>query len=245
MLIRSNINLGFGGGNMLGNQYAKGTYLAFVNNDVIFVEDCFTSLIKFCENHPNCGVVTPQQYNSNDCPTTCFDHFHGLRKEFFGRTLVELTSNKPKRNNIPYKTNFKADFVQGCFMFFNAIAFHKIGGFDTNLFLYYEEMDTCFRLKKYGFEAWVCPETKFIHLHGASTTINYNIKKELIISRFYILKKNHSFIKYILIRFWYIVKYGFKSIFNFKYASFVTMLITGRFLESSLKQKQNIVVLDD
>jgi GT2 family glycosyltransferase len=245
ILKRSNINLGFGGGNMFGNQFATGHYLAFINNDVVFTQDCFGSLIQFLKKKPECGVVTPQQYNGKNEPTTGFDHFHGLRKEFFGRSLIEKTSNKAKRKAIPYQQNIKVDFVQGCFMFFTAKAFQSIGGFDTNLFLYYEEMDTCFRLKQLNFESWLCPETSFMHLHGASTNSNYAIKKELIISRLYILRKNHNYIKYSIIKLWYVIKYAFKSILKRDYFPFFTMILSGKYLENSLKHQQKIVVIND
>jgi GT2 family glycosyltransferase len=41
-LIRSKINTGFGGGNMTGYQYANAKYVAFVNNDTLFLNDCFS-----------------------------------------------------------------------------------------------------------------------------------------------------------------------------------------------------------
>ena len=71
--------------------------------------------------------------------------------------------------------------------------------------------------------------------------MNYLIKKELIISKLYILRKNHSIIKYLIIKYWYVIKYFFKGLFNFSYFGFLPMLITGKFLESSLKTKQQII----
>ena len=46
-IVKSNRNLGFGGGNMFGTEYASGEYLAFINNDVLFIEDSFSPLINF------------------------------------------------------------------------------------------------------------------------------------------------------------------------------------------------------
>ena len=245
LLKRSKINLGFGGGNMFGNQYANGTYLAFINNDVIFTEDNFSSLIDFCERNKSCGVVTPQQYNIKNKPTTNFDHFYSLRKEFFGRRFLEKTSRKPNRKAMKYTSNLQVDFVQGCFMFFNRKAFNIVGGFDTNIFLYYEEMDICHRLKKNDYKSWLCPETSFKHIHGASSKKNIIIKLELIISRMYVLRKNHSIIKYLIIKHWYIIKYLFKGFINYNYLKFVPMLIFGNYLSYSLKHKQVIIEAND
>lgn len=235
-LIRSNINLGFGGGNMLGTQNARGEYLAYLNNDIIFTEDCFSTLINFFKNNPTSAVCTPQQYSKNNQPTSCFDYFHGIRKELFGRKFVELTSKKPKRENIHYTKNLSVDFIQGCFMFFRANIFAEIGGFDTNLFLYYEEMDICYRLKKIGYTSNLVPRTSFKHLHGASTKKSIVIQKELKISQLYISKKNQPFLKHTIIRAIILMKLVFKP----KKWSFINLLITGKYLENSLKHQQKI-----
>ncbi len=243
-IIRSNINSGFGGGNMLGTQYASGKYLAFINNDIIFTEDSLASLKLFMENNFNSGVVTPQQLNRHNKPTSCFDYFHGIRKEIFGRWMVELTSKKVKRETKLYKEIVSVDFIQGCFMFFDAQKFADIGGFDTNIFLYYEEMDLCFRLKQKGYACYLHPETTFIHLHGESTSKNYILKKELQLSKLYIIKKNSNYLKYSIIRLFMLIKYLLKSIFKSKYWSLFLVILTGNYLGNSLKHQQKIVFLN-
>ena len=241
-LHRSNINLGFGGGNMLGAQFAKGNYLAFINNDIIFIEDCFTPLIKFLQENKRVGVCTPQQYLGNNKPTSGLDYFHGIRKEIFGRSFVEkfFEKDRVKRNDFPYTKNSKADFIQGCFMFFYAEKFNEVGGFDTNIFLYFEEMDICYRLKQKGYESYVIPSTKFIHLHGASTTQSMAIKQELLISKLYIYRKNYSFLKYKILQIIISKKLLFKSLLKPSCFQLFKIAFLGGHLKYSLKQKQKI-----
>ncbi|MGY5352566.1 glycosyltransferase family 2 protein [Wenyingzhuangia sp. IMCC45533] len=235
-LLKSNINLGFGGGNMLGTQKANGKYLAYINNDIVFTEDCFSSLINFFSKNPVSGVCTPQQYNIQNTPVSCFDYFHGIRKELLGRKLVEITSRHPKRRSEHYTENLSVDFIQGCFMFFRANVFSEVGGFDTNLFLYYEEMDICYRIKKIGFTSNLVPETSFKHLHKASTSTNSSIQKEFKISKLYISRKNHWYVKHFFLKTLMFIKIIFKP----KYWSIGIAIITGKYLENSLKQKQTI-----
>lgn len=239
-LIRSKVNLGFGGGNMLGVQFSKGKNLAFINNDIVFTEDCFSSLINHHDNNSNCGVSTPQQYNIDGKPTSCFDYFHGIRKEMFGRKFIELTSSKIKRENKHYKEVVSADFIQGCFMFFPTHIFSLIGGFDTNIFLYYEEMDICYRLSKINYTSELVPETSFKHLHGGSTNPSFMIKKELKISQLYISRKHHNYLKYLAIKSLVLVKTILRALTTPAYWSLVTIIFTGRYIENSLKQKQKI-----
>ena len=41
-LHRNTINSGFGGGNMYGFQFANANYLAFLNNDTLYINDCLS-----------------------------------------------------------------------------------------------------------------------------------------------------------------------------------------------------------
>jgi len=244
-IIRSNINTGFGGGNMFGVQFATGNYLAFINNDVLFIEDSLSSLKSFLNGNKKIGVVTPQQLNINQEPVYTFDHFHGIRKLLFGTKFVELTSKKVKRKKIKYTSIFPVDLVLGSFMFFNKKAFSEIGGFDTNIFFYYEEMDVCYRLKKNGYASFVNATTAYIHDEGRSTKAHYNIKKERNISRLYVLRKNHNYIKYSIIRFYFLIKWVLKSIFKPMYFDMVLIILKGAYTESSLKHQQKNIFLKE
>lgn len=241
-ICRSNINLGFGGGNQFGNQFAIGTYLAFINNDVEFFEDCFTSLINFLKSNTDAGVCSPHQYDMNLKPVIGFDYFQGLRKELFGRSFIEMQQKNgaPKRKELPYNNNFEVDALQGCFMFFRATSFASVGGFDTNLFLYFEEMDICLRLYKNNFKSYIVPETGF--KHHVSATINKNLlmKRELLISRFYTYRKHYSYAKYKTLQLIIILKFFPKIVTRTSGLKLFLLVFIGAPLKYSLKQVQKI-----
>ncbi|OUS21620.1 hypothetical protein A9Q93_00450, partial [Nonlabens dokdonensis] len=64
---RSRINTGFGGGNMLGVQKAQPCkYYAFINNDILFVQDhTLLDLFNFMENNDRIGICSPQMLDEN------------------------------------------------------------------------------------------------------------------------------------------------------------------------------------
>lgn len=239
-IIRGNINTGFGAGNMFGRNYASGKYLAFINNDVIFVEDCLSSLILFLKTNKNVALVTSQQVDGNNDYVYSHDYYHGLRRTFFGSIGVDLFK-KIKRTKKAAPKPMPVDFLQGCLMMFDADKFDEVGGFDTNLYIYFEEMDICFRLKQKGYLSYLVPETKFKHLESATINKNYSVKKELLISRLYILRKNHNYFKYSIIRMYFLIKWIFKSLTKPKYFEMVWIIITGAYTENSLKHKQKVI----
>lgn len=242
-VVRSRYNTGFGGGNMFGIQFANGKYYAFINNDTILQNDCLKIVFDFFENNSNVAVCCPQQYNEKGEVQKSFDHFLSLRRELFGRKLLEIINNKryPKRQKV-YFDPVKVESVPGSFLAVKGHQFHEVGGFDTNIFLYYEETDLCYRIAKKSSkgDSYLVPEGKFTHYKGQSTSKNIAIKKELKISLLYVLRKNSGYFAYQFLRWWLTIKSFFKMLFVPKTFPIFLLFLKGAPISASLKQKQTI-----
>lgn len=243
-LFRSNHNTGFGGGNMFGVQFAGGKYYAFVNNDTVLENDCLNIVYKFLENNPKAAICCPQQYNENGDVQKSFDHFLSLKRELFGRKILEKTNSQkyPKRQKV-YSTPIKVQSVPGSFLVVKAKNFNEVGGFDTNIFLYYEETDLCFRILKNSAngECFLVPEAKYKHFKGQSTPKSLAIKKELKISLLYVLRKNSGYLAYQVLRWWLTFKFFFKSLIKPKNFTLFLLFLKGAPISESLKHKQIIL----
>jgi hypothetical protein len=237
-LIKNPINSGFGGGNTVGLSKAKGKFLAFVNNDTILQNDCFSILINAMESNPSFGVCSPQSFKENGKFLPTIDHFTSPSKELFGRAFLEFINPKryPKRKQI-YSKPQRGQFVSGSFMVFRKEDFDKIGGFDTKIFLYQEETDICKRLLKINKYAYLIPEAKFIHFHGASTKKSIAIKTELKLSTLYVIRKHYGWLAHKLILGFLILKYFIRSFFKPEYWSLFKVLLKGGKLNHSLLKK--------
>jgi hypothetical protein len=245
-LIRSNINTGFGGGNMIGVQKARGKYLAFINNDTFLQNDCLSILFNFMNVNTTIGVVGPQAFTPEGKLLATLDHFIGLRKEILGRGFLEgLNPKKYPNRKKTYSQPTQGQWIAGSFMFFRSCDFFEVGGFDTNIFLYHEESDVCKRLQMHGKLAYLVPDAKFTHHHGASTEKSIAIKKELKISLLYVFKKHHGVIKHQLLLRFLQLKYLFSSILKPKNFPLFMLLLKGAPLSKSLKHKQRIIVLEN
>ncbi|MDC5348476.1 glycosyltransferase family 2 protein, partial [Acinetobacter baumannii] len=79
------------------------------------------------------------------------------------------------RNNLYYcysETPIKINGnISGADLMIVKQVFDELGGFDENFFMYYEETDLLFRLRKRKYQTFIVPESKIIHLEGASETI--------------------------------------------------------------------------
>ncbi|OOG71105.1 glycosyltransferase family 2 protein [Flavobacterium sp. A45] len=240
-LHRSNINTGFGGGNMFGVQYSNAKYYAFINNDTLFLNDCLSILKSALDDNKNIGIAGAQAYKENGDFMISLDHFASPAREIIGRNFLEFFNPKkyPKRKK-KYSTPIQVNFIPGSFMFLRAADFNEIGGFDTNIFLYYEETDLCLRLAKKSQYAYLIPDAKFIHFHGASTEKSIAIKKELKISLLYIMRKHYGYFGHKVVLTYLILKYFISSIFKPKNWALFILVLNGAPLTKSLKQIQKI-----
>ena len=241
-LHKSIINTGFGGGNMFGLQFANAKYLAFINNDTLLKNDCLSILKNALENNTNIGIAGAQAYKENGDFMISLDHFASPTREILGRNFLEIINPKkyPKRKK-KYTNPIQVNFVPGSFMFVRANDFYEVGGFDTNIFLYYEETDLCIRLAKKSKFAYLIPSAEFIHYHGASTEKrSLTIKKELKISLLYIIRKHYGFFGHKIVLLFLTTKYFFSSIFKPKNWFLFFLVLSGAPVSKSLKTKQLI-----
>lgn len=233
-IIESQQNTGFGTGNMLGANFAKGQYLCFLNSDVVLQEDCISPLCEYLEHHSDIGAITPQQYNAQQKLVPAFNHAPGIRHEIFGTKLLEnlFPSHYPKRKKILHKEPFNVAQINGSFMLFPKDKFWAIGGFDINIFLYYEEFDICKRLAKKGWKSIVHPQYSFMHIHGASIKSYKSLSyKELYISKMYCYRKHHNMFQCSIYRLIHIVK----VLFNPHKWSLLPIVLKGETLSHSMR----------
>lgn len=214
-LQRNCMNSGFGLGCMLSLNQSAGKYIAFVNSDTFFSTDCFTPLIDLVARNPQIGVITPQHLNEAGDIIRSYGFFENLSSRFFGK----IFSERRRKILIESDRDIKAeivDFVYGSFMLVQREAFEKIGGFDPNIFLYYEEMDLCLRMKKAGYVTCYYPVGAFHHIGSASTGVpSEDLKFESFLSMLYVIKKHrgslYGILFYIVVVTQLMLKAPFKS----------------------------------
>ncbi len=241
-LHRSNINKGFGGGNMFGLQFAEPSeFVAFVNNDTLFLNDCLKILYDFIKNKTSVAIVGGQSFDEKNNEIISFDHYASTTRQIFGRRFLErLNSDKYPIRKKNYQTPMKVNTVSGSFMLIDRKSFNEIGGFDENLFLYYEETDVCLRLKKLNKDCYIVPQAKYLHYHGASTERSINIKKELKISLVYLVHKHYGLISKKTLLLYLLTSSFFASIIKPKKWTFFNLYLQGAPLTKSLKTQQKI-----
>ena len=110
-----------------------------------------------------------------------------------------LNVKKKGHKQISDKIEFGSiDSIHGSCMFINKECFNKIGGFDENYFLYFEETDYCYRGKKLGYKSYQINKSKVqsqgrsVDLSGDNDKISNILNWHFIWSKFYFNKKKYG-----------------------------------------------------
>ena len=161
----------------------KTDYIIIANPDVIFTEDDVSKLLEMFNS--NTAIVAPtivEDKNLNrgwKFPSTFIDGMSNIN--YLGRKFKQKMLYK----NEYYTENYsKVDVVSGCFFIIKREVFEKIGGFDENTFLYYEESILAKKIQKLEKNIIVSNNVKIIHDHSISVDKSFSkIKKFKILAK--------------------------------------------------------------
>ncbi|MBV9989209.1 MAG: glycosyltransferase family 2 protein [Chitinophagaceae bacterium] len=166
IFIASDTNRGFAGGNNLGMEYAirEGyRYVLVLNNDTFVKKDFLQPLISYMDRHPATGVIQPLIY---------FHHDRSLvwnGGSYFNRWFSNTYTTNYNKPLHPSSTKLKeVDWVTGCAFFTRTSILKQTGLFAENLFMYYEDVDLSFRIKKAGYGLIYEPASVIYHIAGVS-----------------------------------------------------------------------------
>ena len=146
--------LGYGANQNAAYGLLEAPYFCILNPDIKIKENPFPKLLeKF--SLPKVALVGPQIVSPDGQVEDSVRRFPTLRS----LSLKALGKDDGTyKDEVPYP-----DWIAGMFMLFRSDVFHQIGGFDERYFLYYEDVDICWRLKKNGYQIKINPNVQVIH----------------------------------------------------------------------------------
>lgn len=204
--ITSGSNIGYGAAINLGTKVAKGEYLFCLNQDTLIFLHTIDLLYQFAKKDEKVGCVSPILMNGKGkiyglqgsgelTPTKGIFVLSFINKYFPNNPISQKFWNKIERGKKSYKVNV----VPGTAFFVSKKVFEKVGGFDPNFFLYFEENDFCKRLNLKGYENYILTESKTIHLSGKNILGIGRVEKVINTSRFYYFRKHFGLLPALLV----------------------------------------------
>ncbi len=164
-LIKSDLNLGFAGGNNLGIRVAKGKYALLINNDTEVDSGFLEPLIAKLENNPEIGVVSPKIRYFFTPDTIQYAGFTPINP-------ITIRNNGIGFNEIDhgqYDSDAQTNYAFGAAMVIPMKVMKEVGLMADIFFLYYEEMDWMQRIKDAKYKIFYVHSSLVFHKDSITT----------------------------------------------------------------------------
>lgn len=176
LLIENIRNEGFSKANNRAIKVSRGRYILLLNSDTIVLEGTLDTMIEFMGKNPRvgaagCKVILPGGKLDLACrrsfptPINAFFKALGLSKVFPKSPLFS-------QYNLTYldeDETYPVDCIVGAFMMVRRETIEQVGLLDESFFMYGEDIDWCYRIKKAGWAIYYHPRAKIVHYKGASS----------------------------------------------------------------------------
>jgi hypothetical protein len=192
-IIENSENLGFSNGCNLGAKDASGEYLLFLNSDTQIKDQGFLKMIDFLKKNEKIGILGGKLKNEDGTAQPSTGNFYNLFNLFFMLLGIERFGYIRKS---PNETK-QVDWVSGACLMIRRKVFEKSGRFEKNLFMYWEDIDLCFKAKRKGYSTYFYQEIMLFHKELGSSNRSFailNIYKGIL----FFYKKNKSGSEYLV-----------------------------------------------
>lgn len=175
-IVKSDNNVGFAGANNLGFRQSTGRYVLLLNPDTKLIGPAINIMLDRIKSLPDAGVVGCKLLNSDlSISTTSIQKFPTI--------LNQLFSAEPLRLRFPtcslwdigplFSKNakpVKVDVIPGACMMLKREVFQRAGMLTEDYFMYAEDIDLNYKLRKLGFLSYYVGEAQIVHHGGRSST---------------------------------------------------------------------------
>ena len=172
------LNGGFGWGNnqailhlLQGKDPPEAIYL--VNPDARIEPGALVALVHDMERRSDAGAVGSQLLHQDGSMAGSAFRFPSVSREFTRGLAIGAVERMLRIQPmlIPYGQREPVDWVTGASVLLRSEALRIAGLFDTGFFLYFEEVELMHRLRRNGWNVYHSPESRVMHIAGASTGI--------------------------------------------------------------------------
>lgn len=177
-IVKSETNLGFGKGNNLGvSKYPEYDAYVLLNNDVSVQSNWLSELVKVAQSDKSIGAVGPKILYSKQKDGKDIINSAGMKVDSH---LMAYDRYEGEIDGKEFNTTEEVDCLTGGALLVKKEVFEKIKGFNPKMFLYYEDVDLCLRIKDAGYKLYYCGSSVVYHDHMASTSVMSSSKRNLL-----------------------------------------------------------------
>jgi GT2 family glycosyltransferase len=168
-------NFGFAAGNNRGLAVARGRYLLLLNPDTEIVGASLMAMLDYIGKHPDIGLLGPQLRYPDGSVQSSRRRFPVYAVGFFESTILrDCRPAQPLLRryymaDAPDDAPHDADWLVGACLLMPRAVWEQVGPLDERFFMYSEELDYAWRVRRAGWRVAYLPAAQVIHYEGGSS----------------------------------------------------------------------------
>jgi len=163
-------NVGFAAGNNVGLRRARGRHCVLLNNDTVVLPDALERCVRYLDANPTVGVVGPQLLDPDGTKQNSVHSVPNLVSEIVPKAVLETIAPwryPSKRYEHPGPIVVEA--VLGACLVVRREVLETVGLMPEDYFMFLEETDWCWRIRRAGWKVVHLPDARVVHVHGATS----------------------------------------------------------------------------
>lgn len=185
-------NAGFAAANNAGLEKASGKYILFLNPDTMVLDGALQTMLRYMETHPDVGACGGNLYDRDMQPQFSYwTLLPGVRMELNGLFSDWFLHRRHKGSHEHNYTDRPKEvaYIMGADLMVRREVLEQVGKMDEEFFLFYEETELCYRIRKAGYRIVNVPEARIIHLEGKTIDTMGIRREQMMRSRAIYLRK--------------------------------------------------------
>ncbi len=183
-------NKGFGFVANQGIRKSVGKYIFVINHDIIIKDNAIQELLNYIKKYKDVGLVAPKLVNFDGSVQNSAFRFYQWRTIIYRRTFFgKFGFAKRHLNRFLLKNELSdnkivdVDWVMGSAMMVSREALEKVGLFDERFFMYFEDVDWCWRFWQAGYRVVYNSTVQVAHYHGKAS-LNKGVIQAILLNKY-------------------------------------------------------------
>jgi len=174
-IIANKENRGYAAANKQAVEKSRGEYTLFLNPDSIMLPETLDKLIEFMDDNEDVGICGPKLLNEDGTIQATVRRFPDFRSAWYRYTIFKALCifrrhhHRYMMYDFSYDRQMDVDQVIGAALMTRRSIIDELGGMDELFFMYYEEVDFCYRVKNAGWRIVFVPDIVITHFGGRSS----------------------------------------------------------------------------
>ncbi|MDI3318628.1 glycosyltransferase family 2 protein [Pinibacter soli] len=171
LLIRSSKNLGFAGGNNLGIRASTGKYVLLLNSDTVLINNAIDIAFERIQKDAGIGALSCQLCSKDGSLQAASNEFETISKNVARALRLQRFIPKYAFMQLNLEEEHETEWIWGTFFLFprTVLSIFPDCLLPADFFMYGEDKQWCYILRKHGYKIWYYPAAKIMHLIGASS----------------------------------------------------------------------------